>query len=58
MTYNTSLYEKEDGIGIITVNRPKELNALNREMLAELTALFTDIEVDNEVRVVIITGSG
>ncbi len=58
MTYNTLLYEKEDGIGIVTVNRPKELNAQNSEMLAELTALLTDIEVDNEVGVIIITGSG
>lgn len=48
MTYNTLLYEKEDGIGIITVNRPKELNAQNSKMLAELTALLTDIEVDDE----------
>lgn len=58
MTYNTLLYEKEDGIGIITVNRPKEFNAQNSEMLAELTALLTDIEADDEVRVIIITGSG
>ena len=58
MTYSTLLYEKEDGIGIITINRPEELNAQNSEMLAELTALLTDIEVDNEVRVIIITGSG
>lgn len=58
MTYNTLLYEKEDGIGIITVNRPKEFNAQNSEMLAELTALLTDIEADDEVGVIIITGSG
>jgi len=58
VTYNTLLYEKEDGIGIITINRPEELNAQNSEMLAELTALLTDVEVDNEVRVIIITGSG
>jgi len=58
MTYNTLLYEKEDGIGIITINRPKEFNALNSEVMAELTALLTDIEGDNEVGVIIITGSG
>jgi len=58
MKFHTLLYEKEDGTGIIELNRPKDLNALNSEMLAELTALFADIEADDDVRVIIITGSG
>ena len=58
MAYNTLLYQKEDGIGIITINRPQELNAQNSEMLAGLTSLLSDIEVDGSVKVVIITGSG
>lgn len=58
MTYNTLLYEKEDGIGIVTINRPDALNALNGEVYSELYELFQDIENDAEVRVVILTGSG
>jgi len=58
MTYNTLLYEKEDGIGIVTINRPASLNALNGEVYAELYELFQEIENDSEVRVVILTGSG
>jgi enoyl-CoA hydratase len=58
VTYNTLLYEKEDGIGIVTINRPASLNALNGEVYTELYELFEEIEKDDEVRVVILTGSG
>ena len=58
MTYNTLLYEKEDGIGIVTINRPTSLNALNEEVFAELHRVFEEIERDAGVRVVILTGSG
>ena len=58
MNYKTLLYEKEDGIGIVTINRPASLNALNGEVYTELYELFQEIEKDDEVRVVIITGSG
>jgi len=58
MTYNTLLYEKEDGIGIVTINRPDSLNALNAEVYTELYELFQELENDAEVRVVILTGSG
>jgi len=58
VTYKTLLYEKADGIGIVTLNRPASLNALNGEVFTELYELFQEIEHDAEVRVVIITGSG
>ena len=58
MTYNTLLYEKGDGIGIVTINRPASLNALNGEVYDELYELFQEIEGDAEVRVIILTGSG
>jgi enoyl-CoA hydratase len=58
VTYNTLLYEKEDGIGIVTINRPASLNALNAEVFTELYELFHEIENDAGVRVVILTGSG
>ncbi|MFH1646338.1 MAG: enoyl-CoA hydratase-related protein [Chloroflexota bacterium] len=58
MTYNTLLYEKQDGIGTVTINRPASLNALNAEVFAELYRVFEEIENDAAVRVVILTGAG
>jgi enoyl-CoA hydratase len=58
VTYKTLLYEKADGIGIVTINRPESSNALNGEVFTELYELFQEIEHDAEVRVVILTGSG
>ena len=58
MSYKNLLYEKEDGIGIVTINRPEVLNALSSEVFAELYDLFNKIEDDPDVRVVILTGGG
>lgn len=52
------LYEKEDGIGTITINRPERMNAVTDDMLADLTNIVNDIILDNEVRAVILTGNG
>ena len=58
MTYETILYEKADGIGKVILNRPDKLNALNSTVYRELFEVFSAIEDDPEVRVVILTGSG
>lgn len=58
MVYNTLLLTKEGGIGIVTINRPQVLNALNSEVYRELYEMFAEIEHDPEIRVVIITGVG
>jgi enoyl-CoA hydratase len=58
MGYETLLYEKKDGIGIVTINRPDALNALNSQVFGDLYALMKEIEKDSEVSAVIITGSG
>ena len=58
MAYETLLYEKRDGIGYVTVNRPDKLNALNRKVMDELGDCFHAIQSDDEVRVVILTGAG
>lgn len=57
-TYNNVLYQTDNGIGMITLNRPKALNALNSELLTELNGLLDEIAQDDSVKVVIITGSG
>jgi len=49
--------EKEDKIGIVTVNRPKELNSMNSETRKELASAFEELDLDDEVNVSILTGS-
>jgi enoyl-CoA hydratase len=58
MLYDTLLYEKREVIACVTINRPQKLNALNRQMIDELDACFTEIETDEGVRAVILTGAG
>lgn len=52
------LVEKRDGIAFITFNRPKVLNALNRQTIEELHRVLLDARDDTAVRVLILTGSG
>ena len=56
--YNNILTETEGAIGIITINRTKQLNALNKETIAELHDAFDCFNKDNKIRVIIVTGSG
>ena len=60
MTVNFAnlLYENQDGIAVITMNRPKALNALNQETLDELNQVADMLAKDSTVQVVILTGSG
>jgi len=52
------LQAKQDHIQLITINRPEKLNALNRETIAELSEALKAAEADDEVRVIILLGSG
>ncbi|MCD8121466.1 MAG: enoyl-CoA hydratase-related protein [Clostridiales bacterium] len=52
------LYESKDHIAVITINRPRALNAFNSQMLDELTAALKQAEEDLDVRCVIITAAG
>lgn len=58
MDYNNLLVEINDGLGIVTFNRPKALNALNRETLEEFIDIVNSLNVNDDVKVVIITGAG
>jgi len=58
MAFENLLYEKRNGIGYVTVNRPEKLNALNQKTMDELRECFEGIERDDEVRAVILTGAG
>ncbi|WP_448594056.1 enoyl-CoA hydratase-related protein [Thermoflexus hugenholtzii] len=58
MAYETLLYEVQDGIATITLNRPDVLNAFNEQMFRELQDVLRAVERDEAVRVVIVTGAG
>jgi len=58
MSYKNVKFEKKEGIGFVTINRPEALNALNGELLGELYELYTEIKNDDEVKTVIMTGEG
>jgi len=58
MGYNNILYELKDGIGLVTINRPDKMNALNDETINELNDVTGRIKLDERVWVVIITGAG
>ena len=50
--------EVDNGVGIVTLNRPARLNALSYPLTIELDAALTDFEQDDDVRAVVITGTG
>jgi enoyl-CoA hydratase len=56
VAYETIKYEKENGIGIITLNRPERRNALNITLVREMTKLLDQMATDEDLKVVIITG--
>lgn len=56
--YETIKYEKKDQIAYITVNRPKQMNALNSVVLEELYDAFEKAGEDDEIRVILLTGEG
>ncbi len=55
---STVLVEKKEHIGVITINRPEALNALNSAVLADLSAAVDAVEADDEIYVAVLTGAG
>ena len=58
MTYENILVKKEEKTAVITINRPESLNALNAQTIKEISNALDELQSDNEVRVIILTGSG
>lgn len=56
--FKTIDYSKQDGCATITFNRPEVLNAVNIDMLTELNQAFKDASWDDEISVIVLTGSG
>ncbi|MGB7394545.1 MAG: enoyl-CoA hydratase-related protein [Pricia sp.] len=58
MKFNNILIEEKHPIGTITIDRPKKMNALNRETIRELHDAFKALENEKDIKVIILTGSG
>ena len=58
MDYSTILYDLEDSVLLITLNRPEILNAFNRDMMAEIIDALDKADADDNVRAIIVTGAG
>ena len=55
---NNLILEQEGPIAVLTINRPKALNALNSETLNELNECLSEVEANDEIKVLILTGAG
>lgn len=58
MNFDNILLENNEGVATIAINRPKKLNALNKATIQELHEAFSEAQDDDEVKVIILTGSG
>jgi enoyl-CoA hydratase len=58
MSYETILLEREDGVGIVTLNRPDSLNAMNRALGAELSDAMAQLNGDGSIGCIVVTGAG
>jgi enoyl-CoA hydratase len=58
MAYETITFEKDGPIGVLTLNSPKKLNAINNTLIGEVNAALDVAESDDDVRVVVLTGAG
>lgn len=58
MSYNTILIAQEESIATVTINRPNKLNALNKETIRELHDVFNELDTDENIKVILLTGSG
>ena len=58
MTFDNLLIERDDAVAIVTLNRPKLLNALNSQTLTELASAMTAFKDDTGVRAIVLTGAG
>lgn len=57
MTFETILLDKQDGVGLITLNRPEALNALNSALLDEVADALIALDEDSDIGAIVITGS-
>ncbi len=56
--YQSILVDRDERVGIVTLNRPNELNALNFQLVSELANALEELDRDEEIRCIVITGAG
>src|SRR5260370_34313567 len=56
--YQYILVEREERVGVVTLNRPKELNALNFQLVSELADALEEFDRDEAIRCIVLTGAG
>src|SRR3989304_1513813 len=56
--YADLLYDVDDGVATITLNRPERLNAISMAMLGSLSKALREADLDRAVRVIVLTGAG
>jgi len=57
MTYQSILVEQKDRVGVITINRPKAMNALNGQVMSEMVAALQAFDANDSIGAMVITGS-
>jgi len=57
MSYETILLDKRDTVGVVTLNRPQALNALNDQLMDELGAALRELDADEEIGCIVLTGN-
>ncbi|MCH7539895.1 MAG: enoyl-CoA hydratase/isomerase family protein [Proteobacteria bacterium] len=58
MTYETVTFEARDAVGVLTLNRPKLLNAIDTKMVQEINAVLDAVAADDDIRVLVLAGAG
>ena len=58
MSESNIIIQNNDSVRTITINRPKQLNALNSQTISELSDALKSADEDNSVKVILLTGSG
>lgn len=58
MTFETILFDVEDGVGTLTLNRPDVFNAVTAQMLGEIKQVLNRVETDDSIRCLLLTGAG
>ena len=58
MNFETLLVERDGAVAVVTINRPKVLNALNTQTINELERAMLDLQRDDAVRAIVLTGAG
>ena len=58
MTYQDIVLERDEGVGIIRLNRPNVLNALSKNLYQEVDSAISELEEEDQIKVVVFTGTG